>query len=89
MNINFTLELVSWISGITVSWSGSAVTDSTAVKFGVVVSLGKMGKSLGNSSLVLSVIELVEGTSEVEEIVVEVDEAVVVEVSIISCSQSG
>ena len=50
------------------------------MNLGVVVSLGKIGKSLGNSSLVLSVIELVDGTSEVEEIVVEVVEAVVVEV---------
>ena len=46
----------------------------------MVVSLGKIGKSLGNSSLVLSVIGPVDGASEVEEIVVEVVEAVVVEV---------
>ena len=51
---------------------------------GVVVSLGKIGNSLGNSSRVMSVIDSVVGASEVEVDKVEVDK-----VEVISSSQAG
>ena len=44
-----------------------------SVNLGVVVSLGKIGNSLGNSSRVMSVIDSVVGDSEVEVDKVEVD----------------
>ena len=54
-----------------------------SVNLGVVVSLGKIGNSLGNSSRVMSVIDSVVGASEVEVDKVEVDK-----VEVISSSQA-